>query len=408
MIKQIRLVNFFSFQEETIKLSGDSTLMVGINGSGKSNVFKAIELLIEAFSGKKGLKELFLDKWGGFDNVSFKGESTPLSSNRIVLEYVFDHTTLTRYGMAFSHDVVYQIILIRRSLAFDYYIKEKVELYNPFLFPGNDLVWLDFSNGKGFINDQKYPDEKNGQLTRYEGGDPQELFLSTVGDFDRFFHLTTLKTAIEEIALYNYFETGPNSEIRRSQLATGGKKLKFNGANLAQMINTLKISNKANFREMKSKLQEVNPNFLDFDFNYLGSSGRLELMLEEAHLNTPVHITHLSDGTLRFLCLLSILFNPGRGSFISIDEPEIGLHPDMLNLIANLFQEKGQESQFLIATHSENILNQFNLEQIRVFEKNEGNETTVETYSQETFAGWYDSFSPGQMWRAGDLGGNRY
>lgn len=132
------------------------------------------------------------------------------------------------------------------------------------------------------------------------------------------------------------------------------------------------------------------------------------MLLEEDGLLSPIHITHLSDGTLRYLCLLAILFNPSRGSFICIDEPEVGLHPDMLKLVANAIQQAAEDSALLIATHSEHILNQFQIKAIRVFEKDTSNETMVLTYEEADFEGWYERFNPGQMWRAGGLGGNRY
>jgi len=153
-------------------------------------------------------------------------------------------------------------------------------------------------------------------------------------------------------------------------------------------------------------LNEVNPNFSGFDFNFIG--GNIELMLEETGLDSSIHVSSISDGTLRYLCLLSILYNPERGSFICIDEPEVGLHPDMILAIANAIKDASEKSTLVISTHSENLLNYFDIENVKVFEKDEDNATLVISYTKEDFSDWYEEFSLGQMWKQGDLGGVRY
>jgi len=76
-------------------------------------------------------------------------------------------------------------------------------------------------------------------------------------------------------------------------------------------MNTTKINYKASYKKIAATLNEVNPNFSGFDFNFIG--GNIELMLKEKGLNSSVHVSNISDGTLRYLCLLAILFNPDRG-----------------------------------------------------------------------------------------------
>ena len=118
---------------------------------------------------------------------------------------------------------------------------------------------------------------------------------------------------------------------------------------------------------------------------------------------------HISDGTLRFLLLLSILYNPDRGTLVCLDEPEIGLHPDMINTIAEGIKYAAQTgTQMFIATHSPLLLNAFDLEDILIFEKDENNKSIVKTKSEEDFADWQGKFLAGQMWLRGQLGGTRW
>ena len=134
----------------------------------------------------------------------------------------------------------------------------------------------------------------------------------------------------------------------------------------------------------------------------------IELMLEEASLNRSVHVTHISDGTLRYLCLLSIIYNVQRGVVVCIDEPEVGLHPDMIYELMAGMKSRQSETQFIVSTHNENVLNQFSVEDVLVCEKNEENATTLSVFRDEEFKQWAAAYATGHLWRNGDLGGNRY
>jgi len=80
----------------------------------------------------------------------------------------------------------------------------------------------------------------------------------------------------------------------------------------------------------------------------------------------------------------------------------------MLFELAKQLEKASEKSQIILTTHAPGLLNQFPLRAVRVFEKDENNQTIVKKFTEEDFAGWYDEFAPGQMWRNGDLGGNRY
>ena len=132
------------------------------------------------------------------------------------------------------------------------------------------------------------------------------------------------------------------------------------------------------------------------------------MLLEEEGLNRSIHLSKVSDGTLQYLCLIAILLNTQGGEFIAIDEPETGLHPDMLYNIAEAIKEASETATVVISTHSAQLLNYFDLETVRVFEKDEENATQVTAYTEGDFEGWYETFQVGSMWRQGDIGGNRY
>jgi predicted ATPase len=399
MIKEIKITNFYSFREETIKINPNTNILIGINGSGKSNFLKVLRLLKEGVAGI-GLRKHIIDNLGGFDNCFFKGSNVN-DLHTISIEYIIEGDKISQknYGFRFTDDITYRITLVKSLSLSNYYIQEKIE---------NDrgFIYLDFNNGIGHLNEKVAEQNNKTRLVRYDDYDPQELALKEVSDTDRYFALTTLKKAIKDIVVYDYFDTTPKSPIRRPMLPTSEKRLISDGTNLPQILNTIKINHKPQYKKIVEMLNEVNPNFSGFDFNFLG--GNIELMLEENKLNSSIHVSNISDGTLRYLCLLSILYNPERGSIICIDEPEVGLHPDMILNIANAIKEASETSTIIISTHSDNLLNYFNIEDIIVFEKDENNSTKVVTYTTSQFADWYEDFSLGQMWKQGDLGGVRY
>jgi predicted ATPase len=401
MIKKIVITNFYSFGEVVIPLHPNTNILIGINGSGKSNFLKAIRLLKEGVDGI-GLKRYILDSLGGFDNIFFKGNTNGNATNKISIEYTLDGNAIAqgKYGFKFTEDVIYTITLIKSPSFQNYYTIENLRSERGY-------VYLDFKNGEGHLNEKVEEGLKpKDSLIRYTDFDPQELVIKEVSDTDRYNTITTVKKAIRDIFVYEYFDTTPKSNIRRPVLPTSEKRLLPDGTNLPQILNTIKINHKTNYKKIADMLNEVNPNFSGFDFNFIG--GNIELMLEEKGLNSSVHVSSISDGTLRYLCLLSILFNPDRGRLICIDEPEVGLHPDMLINIANAIKEASNESTLIVSTHSENLLNYFEVENLKVFEKNQYNSTEINSYSSGQFSDWYDDFSIGQMWKQGDFGGVRY
>jgi predicted ATPase len=281
----------------------------------------------------------------------------------------------------------------------NYYVQEKITNDKGFMY-------LDFINGVGVLNERVGSTNNRTKLIKYNDFDPQEVVLKEISDTDRYFALTTIKKAIRDIVVYDYFDTTPKSPIRKPMLPTSEKRLVADGTNLPQILNTIKINHKQQYRKIAEMLNEVNSNFSGIDFNFIG--GNIELMLEESNLDSSIHVSNISDGTLRYLCLLSILYNPERGRFICIDEPEVGLHPDMILNIANAIKDASETSTVIISTHSENLLNNFDIEDVKVFEKDNGNATNVISYTKDQFANWYEEFSLGLMWKQGDLGGVRY
>jgi len=379
MLKSISLENFFSFREKTtIHLNDGVNVLVGINGSGKSNFIKAIRLLYEGVAGI-GFEKVFLQEWGGFGSVAnFNGQQ----SNEIKLVLVFNQNVF---------DSVYEISINKISYT-NYYLSEHLYKINK---NGEKLSLLETKNGNAKILDVRSNEHEIYSVN------PNELAINKTDEY-----LEHFLEGLSEFRVYSYFDTSFNSSIRLPSNYSIEWRLQPYGKNLTQLLNKIKNYHSLEYETIEKLIKNVNPNFKDIGFDILGS--KLYLVLREKGLGKAVGIEHISDGTLRFLLLLSILYNSERGTVVCLDEPEMGLHPDMINTICEGIKHASKKTQMIIATHSPLLLNAFDLSDILIFEKNSANETDVIQKDESDFEDMEDELLPGQLWLMGKLGGKRW
>jgi predicted ATPase len=409
MLSKITLENFFSFgKPTTIELNSGVNILVGINGSGKSNLLKAINLLYEGIAGE-GLKKMLLQDWEGFGSVA---NYNAKESRYIKLTFEFNVESINKInqnkGFSFIDNLIYEITIFPIGNT-DYYLKEKLYKFTP---DGDDFIYIEMENGKGVISQRISNGKTRTSLVRYPQNvetipfDTNELILKQISDPDRFYPQFTLKKAIENIAVYNYFDTTLNSEIRKPHNWSIENRLLPNGQNLTSLLQYLKNKSSLDYEQLEGKIKDINGNFKDIGFD--SYANKIFLVLREKKLSKAVSIAHISDGTLRFILLLSIFFNKNRGNLISLDEPEIGLHPDMIFTVAKLIKNAASESQLIIATHSPLLLNDFDIEDLIIFDKNEDNQTVIIYKTEEDVEEWADRFTVGQLWMKGVIGGKRW
>ena len=378
MIKKITVQNFFSFgTEQTIELNPDTNIFVGINGTGKSNFIKAIRLLQQGIKGN--FEKLFSHQWGGFSGVENLINSDAVE---IKISYYFDGLAMTKAlkeAFGVNTDVYYHINIIKTGLT-SYQLSEYVNTPN---------------ESFGFV----YLPEFN----------PNELVLSQMKlAFSQTPALSLFRGAIDQISIYDYFDTSFGGEIRQLSPYYSEIQLLSNGKNLTALLSHLNGNSVKAYDKIIEEFKNVNSNFKELVFT-TPMAGKSLMSLKEKNLDRAITIENISDGTLRYLLLLSIFYNPNRGSVVCIDEPEAGLHPDMINGIAKGIKYAAQNgTQMIIATHSPLLLNAFELEDLKIFEKDADNQTIVKTKSEEDFPDWEGEFLTGQMWLRGELGGVRW
>ena len=400
MIKELIIRDFFSFKgEHKIELNQGVNILVGVNGSGKTSLLNAITLLYEGISGV-GLSALFR-QWGTYNAIiNACGEDKP---DCFSITYVFDAEALKKIVPAspFKKDVYYTITVFPIGDGTNYSLCET--LYSEDCKNRKrSFSYLEFRNGIGQISVRT----KSGiEVEKYDSGmlSAQELVLRQVTDPQRYLPSFVVREAINSIAGYSKFNF---DKVRQPAEANDIKRLISTGENLSQLLSYLNNNYSFQYEKIRECLSDINPNFIGIGYNVFGS--RLYLSLREKNLSHAIDALHMSDGTLKYLLLLSIFHNPERGLFIGIDEPESCLHPDMIRAVANMMKNAAKTSQIIVATHSALLLNAFELDDILVFEKNSQNETLIKRYSEEDFADYECDILPGQLWLNGEIGGKRW
>ncbi len=411
MLKEIILENFFSYQEPvSIKLNPKVNLLLGINGSGKTGLINALRLLYEGVAGN-GLEKLINETWGGFEKIV--NANGKLSKKFFKLVYIFSSEEILKKipNAPFKSDLRYEITVHSKG-SFDYSIEEDLVSVNnnskdktPYHYltnkSGNGLITINISSYK---RTKGSPEKIRKVIKEKYSGDlkDKELITSQSLDKKRYLPIYMFRQIVSEMSIYNYFNI---DVLKVPQSYNADVKLRSDGINLPYLLLQIRRQNYEAYEKIEHQMLNVNPNYKALSFDPYGAL--LYLSLQEKNLNHFIGIDFLSAGTIQFLLMLSIFYNPKRGGIIAIDEPERGLHPDMVKSIADMIKDSSKGSQLIIATHSPLLLNHFELEDVLIFEKNENNTTQVKKVKQNDFPEM-DNYLPGQMWLMGMFGGKRW
>ena len=205
--------------------------------------------------------------------------------------------------------------------------------------------------------------------------------------------------------IYREWAFGRNAVFREPQKADmRNDRLEEDFSNLGLFLNRLRRSPKAK-KAILEGLHAFYSGFDDFDVSIEG--GTVQVFFTEGNFTIPA--TRLSDGTLRYLCLLAILCDPEPPSLICIEEPELGLHPEVIPKLADLIIDSSERTQLIITTHSDILVDAMteHYESILICEKENG-ETTMRYLEKKKIENWLKKFRLGDLWVSGEIGGTRW
>jgi predicted ATPase len=160
------------------------------------------------------------------------------------------------------------------------------------------------------------------------------------------------------------------------------------------------------FQAVEDALQAAFPTFERLDFPPV-AAGSLTMAWKDRQYTQPIYPHQLSEGTLRFLWLVTLLQSPGLPAVTLIDEPEVSLHPEMLRLLGELMREASGRTQLLVATHSDRFVRFLDPAELLVCDMDEAGGVVVSRASELDLAAWLSEYSLDQLWSMGRLGGRR-
>ena len=384
------LNNFLSFGPQMTEVPlGRLNVLIGPNGSGKSNFIEAINLLR---SSPRSLgMESVIRRGGGVQEWGWKGKHDAMPFLTATLSNGKDVPPLT-HSMAFDA-AAQSFSLTQETIS---------------------------SNLFGLVKNLEHPEvvyfqnEKNTLALRNEDGvlvpirsdyDLGDSVLAQRKDPDQYPEITYLAEQYNRIRIYREWTFGRNTVYRQPQQADmRTDRLEEDFSNLGLFLNKLRRNPQAK-REMLKHLHDIYEGVDDFDVMVQG--GTIQVFLTEGAFTIPA--TRLSDGTLHYLCLLAILCDPKPPPLICIEEPEIGLHPDILPKIADLLVATSQRTQLIVTTHSSLLVDAMTKrpESVIVCEKHQG-QTEMTRLSSEDLGDWLQRYRLGELWARGDLGGTRW
>jgi len=212
---------------------------------------------------------------------------------------------------------------------------------------------------------------------------------------------------LERWRVYHFHDTGPSSAMKRTADINDNRYYKEDGGNLAAYLYLLQETYQNEFGLITRLIRRVAPFFDGFVLRPDARNGE-KIRLEWRHTKSDGYfdVSSLSDGSLRFVALATLLLQPEqlRPSVILIDEPELGLHPYAITMLASLIKQAAVRTQVIVSTQSPFLLDQFEPEDVLVAERIEGG-TTLRRLESEAISTWLEEYSLGQLWEKNEIGG---
>lgn len=205
---------------------------------------------------------------------------------------------------------------------------------------------------------------------------------------------------IESYKIYHFHDTSVAAPLRSSSSVQDNRMLKEDGRNLAAYLYYLQEKHPTNFKRIERTIQSVIPFFDHFNLapSFLDVQKIHLEWTEKEFPNSYFNGQHLSDGSLRFIALTTLLLQPNLPKLIIIDEPELGLHPTAINKLSGLLKSASDKgSQIIISTQSVNLINNFDAEDIITVDKEE-NQSVFNRLDSEALSGWLNEYSLGELW----------
>ena len=215
------------------------------------------------------------------------------------------------------------------------------------------------------------------------------------------------RTHLDRWRIYHFHDTSTNAPIKKTADVNDNRFLRADGANLASFLYYLRLKYNNSYTLIRRSIQRVAPFFEDFVLEpQLLNPEKIRLEWRHKDSDTYFDVSSLSDGTLRFIALATLFLQPAEHltSVILVDEPELGLHPYAITMLASMVKQASVHAQVILSTQSPQLLDQFEPEDVLVAERVNGG-TQLTRLDGNKLSDWLEEYSLGQLWEKNELGG---
>jgi predicted ATPase len=392
-IQRLKMEDFLSYCGQEVAL-GPLNVLIGPNGSGKSNLLEALAL----FQAAPGDLAAAVRRAGGMDELLWKG--APKASR----------ATLGAVLTAPGRDQEFRLSLASTRGRLE--VVDEALADAPAAEPEvAGSVYYHYQDGVPVLSVLATEGVGDGQsrqqrVLRRDSLAPDQSVLAQRRDPELYPEISRLGDLFRRIRLYRDLGLASSAPSRAPQRADlPSDELAEDGSNLALVLNTLQHFDV--WGRILDLLKALYPEIEDVTTRIEG--GFVQVHFREAGLGRTIPATRLSDGTLRFLCLLAILCHPDPPPVVGLEEPELGLHPDALGVVADLLLEASGRTQLVVTTHSEALVSALSdhPQAVLVCERDaEG--SSLRRLEEPRLRDWLAEYSLGDLWRKGEIGGTRW
>lgn len=384
MFQRISIQNYKSIKTlENFELK-PVNILIGANNSGKSNFLDVFAFLRDTLVDDVSQDHDTLGKSSLYSALARRGDGESIC-----------HTGEQHFSISCSSDRFQYVleIALRRDMP-GYYRKSSEHLF-PNLEDENgtsDLLGLMYFNKLLSQQNNVIPDD--GQTFLYK-------FLRQSADDARKRLAQAFAKSISEIKIYDRIRTEKWSPIRLPQISKGETVLDEDGGNLIGVLHQLAQIQPKFLPDLNVSLKALFSDFSRIAFPS-NEEGKLDIRWEDAN-GRVLNSSQLSDGTLKFLCLIAILRNPNPPALIGLDEPEAKLNPWLQSSLIDMIQEAAQRTQIIATTHNPDFVSNFSPEEILILQQHRG-ETEIRRFSTKgALERWLEDFGTRELWLMGEL-----
>lgn len=356
-INTITIQNYKSIKEIDALPLTNLNLLIGANGAGKSNFisfFKMLNMMIE-----KRFQE-YVKVSGGADSI-------------------------LHFGSKHSSEIYAKVDF--QNNAYSFHLKSTDQ--NNLFFAEEATPYIG-ANVIGRANDETNLFETKGSKVRGPG-------YKGVSDY--------VIEALQSWRVYHFHDTSSTAGVKKLCDVSDNRMLRPDASNLASFLYLLKEKYTDSFFIIEETIKLIAPYFDRFILEPdLFNPEKIRLEWREVGSDHYFNATHLSDGTLRMMCLATLLLQPNAPDTVIIDEPELGLHPYAITVLASLMKSFAVDKQLIVSTQSVTLINHFSPEDVIVTEKEDG-ASVFRRLEENELNEWKDEYSLGEIWEKNIIGG---